>query len=114
MYTINFFMLRALDEDKYLEDIKEYELILSSLKDVKSFLDSEFYENVYEHLFAHLHGIVITKDKEVIYKELFDSSVTYEIYKDDANNITIYKEIGTNENDDCYYIIVNKLDEVVE
>lgn len=110
MYTINFFTLKVIDEDKYLEDIEEYELKLCSLQDVKSFLDSEFYENVYDHLFSYLDGIIITKDNEVIYKELFSNAIQYEIYKIDDK--IIYKEIGENSDDfedvDKAYIIVDQ------
>lgn len=114
MYTINFFTLKILDEDKYLEDIEEYELKLSSLDDVKSFLSSDFYENVYDHLFSYLDGIVINKGSEVVYKELFSNAVKYEIFKTDDQ--IIYKEIGENNDDyedvDRAYIIVDKLNEV--
>ena len=48
MYTINFFMLEEIDNTKnYIENMLNYELNLSNLDDVKSFLSSEFYESVY-------------------------------------------------------------------
>lgn len=112
MYTINFFTLKILDEDKYLEDIEEYELKLCSLQDVKSFLNSDFYEAVYDFLFSYLDGIVITDigNDKVIYKELFSNAVNYEIYEIDDK--IIYKEIGENSDDfedvDKAYIIVDQ------
>lgn len=112
MYIINFFTLKILDEDKYLEDIEDYGLKLSTLEDIKSFLRSDFYEAVYDFLFSYLDGIVITDigNDKVIYKELFSNAVNYEIYEIDDK--IIYKEIGENSDDfedvDKAYIIVDQ------
>lgn len=113
MYKINFFTLKALDEDKYLEDIEEYELILSSLKDVKSFLDSEFYESVYENLLDFTNGIVITDNNdEIIYKERFNNDSLFDVYINEKGN-TIYKAIGAIEDDNCNYVMIDKLSDKV-
>lgn len=115
MYKINFFTLNDIDNGEYLEEIEEqYELKLFSLDDVKSFLRSDFYEAVFDYLVSHLGGIVITdKDDEIIYKECFLTDTLFDVYTNERRK-TIYKEKGNVENDSCNYVMVNKLDEVVD
>lgn len=110
MYTINFFMLEEIENYKntYIENMLNYELNLSTLDDVKSFLNSEFYESVYDNLLDFTHGIVITdKDNEVIYKERFNTDTLFDVYKDEEGN-NIYKAIGAIEDDYCNYLMEDK------
>ena len=110
MYTINFFMLEEIENynNTYIENMLNYELNLSTLDDVKSFLNSEFYESVYDNLLDFTHGIVITdKDNEVIYKERFNTDTLFDVYKDEEGN-NIYKAIGAIEDDYCNYLMEDK------
>ena len=110
MYTINFFTLDEMfnDHKTYIENMLNYELNLSSLDDVKSFLSSEFYANTYENLLEFMDGIVITdKDNEVIYKERFNTDTLFDVYKDEDGN-NIYKAIGAIEDDYCNYLMEDK------
>lgn len=110
MYTINFFTLDEMfnDHKTYIENMLNYELNLSSLDDVKSFLSSEFYANTYENLLEFMDGIVITdKDNEVIYKERFNTDTLFDVYKDEEGN-NIYKAIGVIEDDYCNYLMEDK------
>ena len=69
-------MLEEIENYKntYIENMLNYELNLSTLDDVKSLLNSEFYESVYDNLLDFTHGIVITDvNNEVIYKERFNT-----------------------------------------
>ena len=115
MYKINFFTLNDIDNGEYLEEIEEqYELKLFSLDDVKLFLYSDFYEAVFDFLVSYLGGIVITdKNDEIIYKECFLTDTLFDVYTNERGK-TIYKEKGNVENDSFNYVMVNKLDEVVD
>ena len=113
MYTINFFKLEKMKElpNNYIEDkmIDElnYELHLSTLDDVKSFLSSKFYENVYYHIFEFsADGIVITdKDDKIIYKELFNNEYLFSMYTNEKEE-TIYTKVGNIKYDN--YVIIDK------
>lgn len=110
MYTLNFFMLEEIGNYKntYIENMLNYELNLTSLDDVKSFLNSEFYESVYDNLLDFTHGIVITDvNNEVIYKERFNTDTLFDVYKDEEGN-NIYKAIGAIEDDYCNYLMEDK------
>jgi hypothetical protein len=110
MYTINFFTLEKsnTEENTFIENLLNYELSLSTLDDIKSFLSSEFYANTYEYLFEFMDGIVITdKNNEVIYKEMFNTDTLFDVYKDEEGN-NIYKAIGAIEDDYCNYLMEDK------
>jgi hypothetical protein len=99
MYTINFFTLDEMfnDHKTFIENMLNYELNLSSLDDVKSFLGSDFYENVYENILGFTDGIVITdENNEVIYKERFNTDTIFNIHTDEEGNI-IYNAIEDGE-----------------
>lgn len=102
MYTINFFMLEEIEElsNSYIECKLNYELNLSTLNDVKSFLSSEFYQSVYDNLLDFTHGIVITdnRDDKVIYKERFNTDTLFDVYTDEEGN-NIYTATGVIEDD---------------
>lgn len=120
MYTINFFRLEEIGNDNqtYIENIEDYELTLSSLDDVKSFLRSDFYEAVYDYLFSYLDGIVITDNRndKVVYKELFSNAINYAISTIDDQ--IIYKAISENSDDfedvDKAYIIIDCITDKVQ
>lgn len=115
MYTINFFMLEEMEEspNSYIEDKLNYELNLSTLDDVKSFLSSEFYESVYENLLDFTHGIVITDNNdEIIYKERFNTDTFFGVYTDEKGN-TIHKAIGAIEDDYCNYVMIDKISDKI-
>lgn len=111
MYTINFFTLKTLiDNAKYIEELEDYELKLSTLDDVKSFLSSDFYENVYENLLEFTDGIVITDNRNdsIIYKERFNTDTLFDMHTDEEGNI-IYNAIGAIEGDCCNYVMIDYL-----
>lgn len=106
MYTIKFFKLEVtkdldLYKDKILEDFK---FQLTTLENVKLFLGSEFYNQFKLHLeddyFNHtrLDGIIITEDKEVIYKEINEGIFD--------NKFLIYK----NSDGEIFYQVQNDVD----
>lgn len=117
MYTINFFMLEEMfnDNKTYIENMLNYELNLSNLDDVKSFLSSEFYESVYDNLLDFTHGIVITDNRndKIIYKERFNTDTLFDVYTDEEGN-NIYKATGTLEDDCCNYVMVDYLTDKVQ
>lgn len=117
MYTINFFRLEEIGNSNqtYIECIENYELNLSSLDDVKSFLSSEFYANTYENLLEFMDGIVITdnRNNKEIYKELFHTDTLFDVYTDEEGN-NIYKATGTLEDDCCNYVMVDYLTDKVQ
>ena len=74
-FKINFFYLTEEKHEKnktiYKEEIfYDYELILTSLEDVKNFFSSDFYSNVCNSVGYIGDGVIVTEDKEVIYKEI--------------------------------------------
>lgn len=117
MYTIDFFRLEEIGNSNqtYIECIENYELNLSSLDDVKSFLSSEFYANTYENLLEFMDGIVITdnRNNKEIYKELFHTDTLFDVYTDEEGN-NIYKATGTIEDDCCNYVMVDYLTDKVQ
>lgn len=120
MYTINFFMLEEIENTKnYIENMLNYELNLSNLDDVKLFLSSEFYESVYLDLLDFNNGIVITKDDEIIYKELFNTDTLFDVYINEKGE-TIYEVTGTIKGDEycyddcCNYIMIDNLTDKVK
>lgn len=117
MYTIDFFRLEEIGNSNqtYIECIENYELNLSSLDDVKSFLSSEFYANTYENLLEFMDGIVITdnRNNKEIYKELFHTDTLFDVYTDEEGN-NIYKATGTVEDDCCNYVMVDYLTDKVQ
>lgn len=117
MYTIDFFRLEEIGNSNqtYIECIENYELNLSSLDDVKSFLSSEFYANTYENLLEFMDGIVITdnRNNKEIYKELFHTDTLFDVYTDEEGN-NIYKATGTLEDDCCNYVMVDYLTDKVQ
>lgn len=116
MYTINFFMLEEIENTKnYIENMLNYELNLSNLDDVKSFLSSEFYESVYDNLLDFTSGIIITdnKDDTVIYKERFNIDTLFDVYTDEKGN-NIYTATGVIEGDCCNYIMIDNLTDKVK
>jgi len=116
MYTINFFMLEEMgDTNNYIENMLNYELNLSNLDDVKSFLSSEFYESVYDNLLDFTSGIIITDNKydTVIYKERFNTDTLFDVYTDEKGN-NIYTATGVIEGDCCNYIMIDNLTDKVK
>jgi len=116
MYTINFFMLEEIENTKnYIENMLNYELNLSNLDDVKSFLSSEFYENVYDNLLDFTSGIIITdnRDDTIIYKEMFNTDTLFDVYTDEKGN-NIYTATGVIEDDCCNYIMIDNLTDKVK
>jgi len=116
MYTINFFMLEEIENTKnYIENMLNYELNLSNLDDVKSFLSSEFYESVYDNLLDFTSGIIITnnRDDTVIYKEMFNTDTLFDVYTDEKGN-NIYTATGVIEGDYCNYIMIDNLTDKVK
>ena len=122
MYTINFFMLEEIENtNNYIENMLNYELNLSNLDDVKSFLSSEFYESVYDNLLDFTNGIIITeqiivggnRDDTVIYKEMFNTDTLFDVYTDEKGN-NIYTATGVIEGDCCNYIMIDNLTEKVK
>lgn len=117
MYTINFFTLDEMfnDHKTYIENMLNYGLNLSSLDDVKSFLSSDFYENVYENILGFTDGIVITDNRndKIIYKEIFYTDSMFDVYTDEEGN-NIYKATGTLEDDCCNYVMVDYLTDKVQ
>jgi hypothetical protein len=117
MYTINFFTLQETESDAgdviYIEELENNKLELSSLDDVKHFLSSNFYDWIYEIISENLDGIVITdKDDEIIYKERFNTDTLFDVYTDEKGN-TIYKALGAIEDDNCNYVMIDKLSDKV-
>ena len=122
MYTINFFMLEEIENTKnYIENMLNYELSLSNLDDVKSFLSSEFYESVYDNLLDFTSGIIITeqiivwgnRDDTVIYKEMFNTDTLFDVYTDEKGN-NIYTATRVIEGDCCNYIMIDNLTDKVK
>lgn len=117
MYTINFFMLEEMfnDNKTYIENMLNYELNLSTLDDVKSFLSSEFYENVYENILGFTDGIVITDNRndKIIYKERFNTDTLFDVYTDEESN-NIYTATGVIEDDCCNYVMIDNLTDKVQ
>ena len=109
MYTINLYTINFIGNKEYLEQIeRKYELKLSSLYDVKSFLHSDFYETVLYEISHHLEGIVVTdKDEEIIYKECFLTDTLFDVYTNEIGE-TIYKEKGINEDNSDSYVMIDK------
>jgi len=122
MYTINFFMLEEIENTKnYIENMLNYELNLSNLDDVKSFLSSEFYESVYDNLLDFTNGIIITeqiivggnRDDTVIYKEMFNTDTLFDVYTDEKGN-NIYTATGVIDGDYGNYIVIDNLTDKVK
>ena len=109
MYTINFFTLKTLiDNAKYIEELEDYELKLSTLADIKSFLGSDFFQAVYDNFISYLDGIIITdENNEVIYKERFNTDTIFDVYKDEKGN-TIYNAIEIIEDGHINYLMEDK------
>jgi hypothetical protein len=103
------------DTNNYIENMLNYELNLSNLDDVKSFLSSEFYESVYDNLLDFTSGIIITdnKDDTVIYKERFNTDTLFDVYTDEKGN-NIYTATGVIEGDCCNYIMIDNLTDKVK
>lgn len=119
MYIINFFNLVEVTPKKYIhprcnlcntfyeEKPLYFELQLTYLEDVKSFLNSNFYKQIKYHIddedyinHERIFGIIITLHTKVIYKELF----TNRFWGDEClaihsniNNKTIYKIVNDEE-----------------
>lgn len=119
MYTINFFMLEEIENtNNYIENMLNYELNLSNLDDVKSFLSSEFYESVYDNLLDFTSGIIITEQIKVfgnmeytiLYKEMFNTDTLFDVYEDEKGN-NIYTATGVIEDGYCNYIMIDYLTE---
>lgn len=88
-FEINFFHIEPTN-GRYKEEIfYYYGLRLSTLEDVKSFFASDFYNNACEDIGGIGDGVIVTEDKEVIYKEInggiFDNK--FLIYKDSVGEI---------------------------
>jgi hypothetical protein len=115
-------MLEEIENTKnYIENMLNYELSLSNLDDVKSFLSSEFYESVYDNLLDFTSGIIITeqiivwgnRDDTVIYKEMFNTDTLFDVYTDEKGN-NIYTATRVIEGDCCNYIMIDNLTDKVK
>ena len=114
MYTIKFFKLEKTEnKDGYKERILEdFKLQLTTLENVKLFLDSEFYNQFRLHLeddyFNHtrLDGIIIYDNETLILKVIFKDIRTFKIVVNDLGE-TIYKVESINE-DYCDIVIEDK------
>ena len=119
MYIINFFSLAKVIPKKYIhprctlcntfyeEKLLRFELQLTYLEDVKSFLNSNFYKQIKYHLDdeeyinqERIFGIIITLHNKIIYKELFrnwfwgDEGLAIH---SNIDNKTIYKIVNDEE-----------------
>lgn len=110
-FEIKFFNLTPNHHNgRYLEEIFDYYgLILSSLKDVKSFLTSDFYNNVFEDIGGIGDGIIITENKKVIYKKIHDGlfETKFLIFKDSDDKIFYILQLTT-DIEDKDLVIVDK------
>jgi len=130
MYIINFFNLAEVTPKKYIhpkctlcntfyeEKLLNFELQLTYLEDVKSFLNSDFYKQIKYHLDDEeyinqkkIFGIIITLHNRIIYKELFRNwfwgNECLAIHSN-INNKTIYKIVNDEESIKDLVLIHNK------
>lgn len=114
-FKINFFYLTEEKKHKqsntiYKEEIfYDYELILTSLKDIKNFFSSDFYNNVCNNIGYIGDGVVVTEDKEVIYKEINDGIFDnkFLIYKNSDGEIFYMEQVG-GDIEDKDLVVVDK------
>lgn len=101
-FEINFFYLEETNNiNEYKEEIfYYYRLGLSSIEDVKSFFASDFYNayNLCKDIGVIGDGVIITEDKEVIYKEINEGIFD--------NKFLIYK----NSDGEIFYQVQNDVD----
>lgn len=134
MYTINFFNLMSFDatktyynQKKYIEKHLKFELELSNLYDVKSFLWSNFYKQISNHIddepyinSQKLNGIIITSSNAVVYKqilnfnykEVLNGNMNFKMYTDKQNRI-IY-EVVSEEKGIIDNVLINEIDEITK
>lgn len=110
-FEINFFnLVPNHHKGRYMEEVFYfYNLRLFSIEDVKNFLASDFYNNAFEDIGGIGDGIVITENKQVIYKKIHNGlfETNFLIFKDIDDNI-FYMMQPTTDIEDKDLVIVDK------